>query len=234
MRFEIYCDESRQDVLTTKKEKRDKYMLIGGLWLPYSYREDIKSKIKKLKESYNIHGEIKWSKVSPNRISFYENLVTLFTSFGLDLRFRCIVVEADKVDLLIYHDNDQELGFYKFYYQLIHHWIYDFNEYRIFTDIKSNRKRDKLKVLHDVLTNSNLTSKIVSIQALPSKEVVLLQLVDFFLGAVSSKLNCSIRTDGAKSQIIKQLEIKLNRPIEQTSKTEQKFNVFKINLQGGW
>ena len=36
------------------------------------------------------------------------------------------VINKNDVDLYKYHQNDQELGFYKFYYQVLHHWIFDF------------------------------------------------------------------------------------------------------------
>jgi len=234
MKFEIYCDESRQDLFTTKKEKKDKYLLIGGLWLPSYMRKPIKTKINELKQKNRLLNEFKWTKVSPNRSYFYQELIDVFMAFGLDLRFRCIAVEADKVNLELYHDNDHELGFYKFYYQLLNHWIHDFNEYRIFTDIKTNRVKRRLKTLHSILSNSNLYSKIVSVQALPSSEVVLIQLADFLLGAVSSKLNNSIKPEGTKYNIIERLENRLGREIEHTPRSEQKFNVFKINLTGGW
>jgi len=55
------------------------------------------------------------------------------------MRFRCIAVDREQVNLAL-HQNDGELGFYKFYYQLLHHWILD-NEYRIFCDLKTNRGR---------------------------------------------------------------------------------------------
>lgn len=234
MKFEIYCDESRPDLFTTKLRKSDQFLMIGGLWIPAEKREEIKSKLRELKQKHNMNSQIKWVKVSLNRLIFYKDLIDLFMSFGGYLRFRCIAVEIDNLNLIKYHSNDQELGFYKFYYQLIHHWIKDFNEYKIFTDIKTNRQKNRLQVLQRVLSNANLSSRITSVQALPSKEVVLIQLTDFLLGVISSKLNCSIKENGAKDQVIRYLEKKLGRILSSTNKSEQKYNIFKIDLEGGW
>jgi hypothetical protein len=99
-------------------------------------RGEIKARVGALRERHQAWGEIKWSKVSPNRGDFYVELIDLFFAYGENLRFRCIAVDRTQLDLAL-HDNDGELGFYKFYYQLLHHWILDFNAYRIFCDIRS-------------------------------------------------------------------------------------------------
>ena len=235
MKFEIYCDESRPDLFTSKAEHKDRYLLIGGLWLPAEKRIEVKQKIKDLKNIHKIGGQIKWQKISNSRLNFYCELTNLFISLGLDLRFRCIAVEVSKVNFNLYHENDAELGFYKFYYELIHHWILDFNEYCIFCDTKTNRRPDRLATLQQCLQHSNLSSQIHSIQAIPSKESALIQFSDFLLGAASSDLNESISKQSAKMKILTHLRKKLNRKrLTSTVKNEEKFNIFDIQLQGGW
>jgi hypothetical protein len=152
---------------------------------------------------------------------------------GDQLRFRCIVVERDKVDLVKYHQSDHELGFYKFYYQLIHHWIFDFNRYSIFLDYKKNKAKDRLHTLKKVLQNANLTSEILCVQALPSKESVLTQLADLLIGAVGYKFHSHLES-AAKNSVITKIEDYLKHPIQKTKLVETKFNVFQINLGGGW
>ena len=94
--------------------------------IPDALRNEIKSRVGALRERHQAWGEIKWSKVSPNRRDFYVELIDLFFAYGDNLRFRCIAVDRTQLNLAL-HDNDGELGFYKFYYQLLHHWILDFN-----------------------------------------------------------------------------------------------------------
>ena len=235
MKFEIYCDESRPDLFTTNAQQKDRYLLIAGVWLPAERRAEIKAKIKELKDQHRIGGQIKWQRISKSRLSFYLQLIDLFISFGLDMRFRCIAVQASKVNFNLYHDDDTELGFYKFYYQLIHHWILDFNEYRIFCDTKTNRLPDRLAVLTRCLQRANLSSNVHLIQAIPSRESVLIQFADFLLGAIGSELNNSISPQSVKNKVISHLRTKLGRAkLGPTSRNEDKFNVFEIKLQGGW
>ncbi len=234
MDFEVYCDEALPDLFTSEKP-RAKYLMIGSLWLPGAKRAEVKNKIEELRQKHETWGEIKWTKISPNRIEFYEELVDLFFSFGEELRFRCIAVDHTKVDMNL-HNGDHELGFYKFYYQLLKHWIYDFNQYKIFCDKKSNRDPKRLKVLKKYLNDSNRSSLIEEVQSLPSKEVSLIQLCDLLLGAASSRLNRTLREGSAKASIVERIENHLNvRMLTPTwRERSRKFNIFKIRLRGGW
>ncbi len=232
MKFEVYCDEANPDVLTSNKPHAQ-HLMIGSLWLPDKFREEIKSRITALRRQHEAWGEIKWSKVSPNRKDFYVGLIDLFISYGDNLRFRCIAVDHTQLNVAL-HDNDGELGFYKFYYQLLHHWILDFNNYRIFCDVKSNRDLQRLPVLARCLSRTNLTSCISSIQSLPSNEVVLIQLCDLLLGAASSRINSKLREGSAKAAVVQRLELALGTKLAPTHKAEEKFNIFKIRLHGGW
>jgi hypothetical protein len=231
MKFEVYCDEALPDLFTSQKP-RAKYLMIGALWLPADLREEAKAKIAGLRERHSVHGEMKWRKIS--RLDFYAEVIDLFFAYAADMRFRCIAVDHEKTDLDHFHDGDGELGFYKFYYQLLHHWILDFNEYAVFCDLKSNRSPTRLAELRKVLSNANLSAGIVNVQPLPSGQLVLMQLCDILLGAASSRLNFDAPASPAKLAIVERIEARLGRKIGPTWKSEEKFNVFKINLKGGW
>jgi len=233
MKFEVYCDETLPDLFSSQKP-RSKYLMIGGLWIPSELRNEVKTKVKDLREKHQAWGEIKWTKVSPSKLGFYEDLIDLFMSYGKDMRFRCIAVAHKQVNLSL-HQNDGELGFYKFYYQLLHHWIYDFNEYSIFCDAKTNRDNNRLHDLCMCLTNSNLSSSIEKVQALPSRQVVLIQLSDLLLGMASSRMNGTLGEGTAKEALVKRMESHLNvKTLHATARTEEKFNIFNIQLAGGW
>ncbi len=231
MEFEIYCDECRPELFTSEN-KSVPYLSIGGIWIPAENRQEIKSEITKLRKEHKIWGEFKWNKVTRNALGFYGALIDVFFAKEY-LRFRTIIVDSDEVDLIRFHNSDAELGFYKFYYQLIHHWILDFNQYRIFVDQKTNRLPDRLKVLAKVLNNSNLSSEVISIQALPSREVNLIQLSDLLTGLVNSYFNQSVTSD-VKKELFNKVESKIGHRIRPTGKSEEKFNIFQIQLQGGW
>lgn len=232
MNFEVYCDENHPELFTSRRPNAQ-YLMIGSLWLESSLRDEIKQQIWKLREEHQIWGEIKWRKISKSSLNFYKALIDLFESYGDQLRFRCIAVNSHqfKQD---WFQGDSELGFYKFYYQVLHHWILDFNEYRIFCDTKTNRDLTRLQVLERCLNNANRTSIIRSVQALPSRQVVLIQLADLLLGAASARFNNTLKTGSAKSELVHHLEQRLGKRLAHSHKAEQKFNIFKINLQGGW
>jgi hypothetical protein len=114
MKFEVYCDETLPDLFTTAHPK-GRYLMIGSLWLPaicaIASRPD-----RGLARAAWRSREIKWRKASPSKQAFYIDLIDLFMSFGLDLRFRCIAVDRTQMQVAL-HNGDAELGFYKFYYQ---------------------------------------------------------------------------------------------------------------------
>ena len=233
MNIDVYCDETYPDLLSSQNPQAN-YLVIGSLWLQNQNRDAYKKAIHSLRDRYRVGGEFKWTKLTPSKVEFYKALTTWFNEQGKNLRFRCISIDRRQVNLIHFHRNDQELGFYKFYYQMIHHWIHPFNEYRIYCDYKHNRLRDRLHTLKNCLTNANLAAAITTVQSVRSSEAVLLQLSDVLVGIASARLNSRLREDSAKKEVVLHLEGLLGRRIASTPLSEKKFNVFKINLQGGW
>ena len=230
MEFEIYCDESGLEAI--KDKEAHKYCAIGGIWIPEQYRPILKEKINSIKHKYNIYGELKWNKVSPLTIQCYKDVIDYFFSASR-IRFRAIIIESSKIDNNVFNHGDAELGFYKFYYQLINHWIIEGNEYRIFLDHKINANKDRVNELGRILKNSNIDASIKYIQALHSHESVAIQLADILTGVVFAKFNKTI-TSEAKLELIELVEKYLCREIKETRRLEEKFNVFNINLRKGW
>lgn len=171
MKFEIYCDESGLEAIADPRAHW--YIAIGGIWMIAEHREELKAHINALKEEHKFFWEIKWTKVSERFLPFYKAVIDYFLS-ATYIRFRIILVESNKIND-IHFQQDAELGFYKFYYQLLHHWILDFNHYNIFLDYKMNREKDRLHVLRRVLDYSNLSSEIERVQAIPSEESIFFQ-----------------------------------------------------------
>ncbi|MBF0180657.1 MAG: DUF3800 domain-containing protein [Magnetococcales bacterium] len=232
MNFDVYCDESRPDLLTST-HPNGQYVVIGSLWLETDRRHECKQAIHALRDTHRVGGEFKWQKVSPSRIGFYTSLLDWFVDQGPAVRFRCILIAQDQLDWHL-HEGDRELGFYKFYYQMLHHWVLDFNRYIIFCDYKSNRLMNRLAILQRCLSYANLTSRISEVQAVRSEESVLIQLTDVLTGAISAKSNRSLQPNSAKSLLVRHLEKRLGHPLAATRRDAQKFNVFAIRLGGGW
>lgn len=235
--IDLYCDESRQDLLVNKGAitPNNQYVCIGGLAVPREKRNELKSKINDLKKQYGIVNEFKWGNVSANKIDFYKSLIDLFFEESFtDICFRCVVIDANEIDNEKYNDDDQELGYYKFYYQLIHNWINSNFLYYVFTDYKTNKETNRLHELKRILNRRLVKDNITIVQAVDSKESVILQMQNILMGVVAYKYNWGV--DGksvAKMELVAYVEQILGRKIAATSQSEQKFNIFKIILSGG-
>jgi hypothetical protein len=59
-------------------------------------------------------------------------------------------------------------------------------------------------------------------------------LADVLTGIASARLNNKLSADGAKSKVVSHLEGVTGHPVKHTFRNEQKFNVFVIDLKGGW
>lgn len=232
MKIDVYCDENHPELFTSQNPKA-KYLMIGSVWIEAKWQKKFKEEVWKLRKKHQIWGEIKWRKVSKLSLEFYQELIDLFESYKHKIRFRCIAIDSTKFKKS-FHKNDEELGFYKFYYQVLNHWIDDYNDYSIFCDIKTNYDLTRLNTLKNCLSNANIMANINNVQALPSKEVVLIQLADFLLGMTSASMNETLVEGSYKSQLVQYYQEKYSRKFQPTYKNEFKFNIFKINLKGGW
>ena len=130
---------------------------------------------------------------------------------------------------------EAELGFYKFYYQMLLHWVAGDNSYRIFCDMKTNRISNQLAEIGRILNRVAVSATVESIQSLPSHEVVLLQLSDFLLGMASTRMNGSAKPGSYKDRLTRYLERKLRKAeLRPTGPSESKFNIFCMDLNRGW
>lgn len=222
-RIEIYCDESRPEYLRAPPPSGPAYVLIGGLWLRGGDRAHIKELIRRARAKHNLWAEFKWNRVTPSRLDFYRDVVDVF--FDANIAFRCIALPARNLDAQRFHEGDRELMFYKFYYQLLVHWLAGNYEYRIFVDRRTNRLPNRLRVLEQVLRTARPECKNIAVQALPARQVELLQLVDVLLGATGFKLHGQTASE-ARLALVRSIEQRLGRSIGPTTKSEAKFNVF--------
>ena len=229
MKYEVYCDESCWEALFNKDSHE--FVVLGGIWICADNRNDIKAYIKGLKQKYNIHGELKWNRVCPSTFELYEELISYF--FDNDfIRFRSICIKASEVNNAMFNGGNGELGFYKFYFQLLNKWITGDNTYSIFIDHKINGNQHRIQDLGRYLEYTSIAN-IAQIQALPSEESLLIQFADILTGVVATSFNNKIKSK-AKLDIISLIKKKLGHDIQATNPSEPKFNVFRINLRRGW
>ena len=218
--FNIYCDES-----THLPNDGMPYMIIAYLSTAYNQLNQHKEHIRLLKKQHMFKGEIKWNKVSKSQYPFYNDLIEYF--FATDMKFRAIIVDKSQIDESRpdYTYND---FYFRMYYQLLFHKLNSDNCYNIYLDIKDTSSQCKLHKLKDILDKQNNIRKL---QFVKSYESYFLQLADLLMGAINYHLR-DISQVTAKKNIITKIQKHSNISLtESTPKSEDKFNLFFIELK---
>lgn len=227
MEYVVYCDESRHD-----NSAVNKYMAIGGMWLPRGLKESLTKEFRKLREEVGLKGEVKWSKVSAKKLDAYQKLVDFFFDQE-DLRFRVILVDQSKVDVKTFHGNDRELGFYKFYFEMLEKWILPNHQYLILLDYKRNAGSDRYRTLRRVLDNATKGKAwIDDLTVIDSHQSPLAQLSDLLTGATAAYW-CGIKAASPKETLARHIGNRRGASLKAVNAgpTLTKFNIFAINLQ---
>ncbi len=227
--YTVYCDESRHSLGAGAQ-----YAVIGGLWIETSYRDEFSRQLRTIRTDQNVNGEVKWSKVSRLKFDAYANIVRAF--FESDrAQYRAIIVDQEQVDYRR-HDGDMELGFYKFYYEMIEKWVIGGNSYNILLDYKNNQGCGRLKKLKDCLVNYGKPrgATINELTSIDSNQSHIAQLCDILTGAIAADAN-GIGYGTAKQEFVELLtKLRGRSPLSAPSASPAmtKLNVFRIALGG--
>jgi hypothetical protein len=223
----VYCDESSH-----MQNDNHIYMVIGGVWINKNKTKSVCADIRALKEKFGLRRnyEIKWNRLLKNKHDFYKEIIKYFFDSN-DLSFRCIVASKLGVTLDTYSD-----WYYKMYYWMLIYKIVSVNSYNIYIDIRGKRSGGiKVENLRKCLSRKkyDFNSQIIkNLQIIDSKETELLQLADFFCGAIGYENNEIKNKNKNKVRVelinyIKELSGK--SLIQTTLQAEPKFNIFFWN-----
>jgi hypothetical protein len=227
MKYVVYCDESRHD-----GHAKNSYMAIGSLWMSRDQRDRISKAFRDCCRENGLGGEVKWSKVSKLKLDAYKRLIDFFFEQP-ELEFRTIVVDQAKFDPARFHGADRELGFYKFYYEMLWHWFEPGNEYLILLDFIQNKDAHRFTELRKVLENKLKGCAWISdLTVIDSHRTPLGQLVDLLTGAVAAAWCDNLPAGSPKLELLDYLSGKRGCPLNVVSLSpdHQKFNLFKIRL----
>jgi hypothetical protein len=209
---------------------RSNVMALGAVWCPHIKSREINLEIRNLKSRFGLSPkfEIKWTKVSNGRLDFYSALVDYFFD-NPDLFLRVLVVpDKSKLRHEDFTQNHDE-WYYKMYFDMLKIIFDPGSSYNIYLDIKDTRSASKIKKLHEVLCNNiyDFSRGIIQkVQTVRSEELNILQLADFFIGAVNYA-NRGLMTNSAKLEIIKRIrERSQYRLTSSTLFLERKVNIF--------
>lgn len=235
----IYCDES-----THLENDGYPFLVLGAIGCA---KERVRETHQEIRNIIVRHGlpesfEIKWSKVSPGKYEFYEELVNYFFQ-NSDLRFRAVV--ASKRDLR-HKDYGQSHDdwYYKMMYLLLKGIIPQAPASAfIYLDKKDTRGGIKVQKLHDVLKNSLYDfnqERVQRLQIVESHHVGLMQLADLLMGAVNSENRLKMETEEpsiqpskAKAALVKTISERAGLNLtKSTLLSQEKFNLFQWDGNG--
>ncbi len=228
--YTVYCDESRHS-----GGLGCQFAVIGGLWVQRDSRDSINQDLSTLKKKVGLGAELKWSRVSLKKLDAYKAISEYFWN-NEHLNYRAIIVDQSSVDYRKFHGGDKELGFYKFYYEMIEKWIFSENDYNILLDFKNNTDAKRLPNLHKVLQNYGQPRAITisNLTSIDSNQSNIAQLCDVLTGATAADANgTSVGTP--KAEMIRHMvEFRHVSPLSAPSRSPafSKFNIFRIALSG--
>jgi len=220
----IYCDESCH-----LENDHIKAMSLGAIWCDKSRIKRIAEQIRALKTAHGLSRqfEIKWTKVSPAKLSFYEALIDLFFDTP-ELHFRGVVVPDKTLLDHVQFGQDHDDFYYKMFFTLLKVIFAPNNQYSIYLDIKDTQSQDMVAGLHDCLCNSQYDfdrKSIQRIQQIRSHESELIQLADLLIGALSY-LHRDLNTSPAKRSLVEHIKERSGYSLLQnTWYREDKFNL---------
>lgn len=223
--FNLYCDESTHLI-----HDGHPYMLLSYISIAYPQIRLAKEEMKAIKRKFNYTEELKWTNVHSATYKVYAELVDWF--FMNDLEFRAVVVDKSQIDekRADYSFND---FYFRMYFQLLHTKVDFQNRYNVFLDIKDTCSGEKLEKLKKIMSYN---SSIGTLQFIPSRESVFIQLADVLMGAIN--YNLRIQKGDVKGNVIAKLKLieKIKRHSNislntMTPLSRNKFNLFFITLK---
>ncbi len=184
--YRIFADESRQT--------KDRFMGFTGLIINENDISNIREAITELRNSTNLHAEIKWTKVSKKRVEDYKKFIELIHRFCFDkiICIKTLIIDNHKVNNNKYNDRDRELGFYKFYFQLFLIFLreeYVNNTTKIILHPDYRSTKYPIKNIVSILNNTAFkryqkASVVADIEPFKSKDDDIIQIIDLILGAI--------------------------------------------------
>jgi len=221
----VYCDESCH-----LENDRQKAMVLGAVWCLKDKARSVADRMRDIKKKHGLKAafELKWTKVSPAKVSFYQEVLDYFFDDD-DLHFRALIVpDKSKLDHALHRQTHDE-WYYKMYFDMLKIIIDPRFQYHIYLDIKDTRGRTKVARLQEILANAHydFAREIIErIQTVRSHEVELLQMTDLLVGAISYVSRGLCGNTGKEALIQRMRERSGYSLTETTLCMEEKVNLF--------
>ena len=203
-------------------------MVLGAVSCPLSKTKFIADQIRNLKTRHRLpkHFEIKWTKISPSKLDFYQSLLHYYFENN-DLAFRAVVIDKTRLNHSAFNQTHDD-WYYKMYFNLLKVMLDPKSKYRIYLDIKDTLGGEKIRNLHKILSYNlyDFTPSIIeNIQLVHSHEIEQIQLADFLIGIISY-INRNLNSSPAKTALVQQTKELSGYSLKQTTLfKEQKCNI---------
>jgi len=238
--FNIYCDESchlEHDGISV--------MVLGAVWCRAMRARALGERVRDIKAKHKLAAgfEVKWTKVSPAKQTFYIDLVRYFFAED-DLHFRAVVIPDKAILDHAAFGQQHDDWYYKMMFTLIEPLIDPESQYRIYLDIKDTRSEEKRAKLQEVLRNKRRDADgriIQRVQQIRSHESELLQITDLLAGAVAfhnrRRAGDLPRPDHtsspAKANVVRWVQALSHKTLDTTTwLREAKFNILRWESKG--
>lgn len=232
----IFADESNTD--------KSRFMLIGGIWVDEPTYLQVVAECKrfKLENGWNENTKFNWKYISKKTLPQYCKFIDIF--FKYNLQFNCIIIDRKEINLKA-ENNDPELGFYKFYYQLLRKNSKTGIPYYIYLDRRNNREPTRLDTLKDLLKQDTHPidflgfrtiekgKEIKALEFVNSETYNLIQFSDLLLGAIGYHYNKKHLLPNAsqhKSIFANYIAQKINKPNLDFSTNKHGYKNFNLWL----
>lgn len=186
----IYADESCQN--------NHRYMVLGGVIVEIDELQQIKKPLLEVRNTHKIYAEMKWEKVSKSKLPAYIDYVNCFFDQAASevIHFHSITIDMHQIKHNKYNFGDRELGFQKFYYQLLIKFGRYYNgSSPYYCYLHQRNTKSSLDSFRDILNNGISSRWGINdqpyrrVQHICSKKIELLQLNDILLGCVAARTN---------------------------------------------
>lgn len=226
----IYCDES-----THLPNDGQPFMVLGAIVCPKNRSHEVAVRLREIRAKHQIQPdfELKWTKISPARQGFYQDIIDYFFDDD-DLSFRAVVAPKQGLDHERFGQTHDD-WYYKMMFYLIRNVLPAQDEAFIYLDKKDTNGQEKIDRLRNVIANAEYDfnrNNIRRLQIVESHHVGLLQLADLLIGAVNYA-NRADTASTAKLHLVTRIRERSGVSLTQTTLlSEMKMNIFKWQAQG--
>lgn len=216
-RLHLFCDESCH-----LPHDRAPFLLLGLTSCPADKVRAAHEQLAAIWDRFNLpkHLEVKWTKVSPGRLDFYQAVLEWFFA-SENVVFRALALPDKQRLYAALPPESRDALYYRLYYQLLRTTIEQENRYRVFIDLKDTRGREKITHLIQILrddANDPYGRSVESLQHVHSHEIKLLQVCDLLMGAVGfARRPVAENESPAKRKLVEFIENRLGYPLTSDS-----------------